>query len=135
MTDWNTAIIDEFRANEGVVGGVFSGAPLLILHSKGAKSGADRLAPLMYLRADDRIYVFASKAGSESHPDWFYNVKAHPEVSIEIGTDNLSGTAIEIVGDERDSVFALQAAAYPKFAEYQNRTDRIIPVFEIATSA
>ena len=134
MTEWNVGIIDEFRANEGNVGGMFEGMPLLILHSTGAKSGADRVAPLAYRKEDDRIFVFASKAGAHSHPDWFYNLKAHPEVSIEIGAETVTGKAVEVVGDERDEIFSRQAAEHAQFGKYQNGTDRIIPVFEIAIS-
>jgi deazaflavin-dependent oxidoreductase (nitroreductase family) len=131
MSDWNAGIIDEFRANEGKVGGMFEGAPLLILHTTGAKSGAHRESPLVYLNHGDRTYVFASKAGADSHPDWFYNIKANPGVSVEIGTDRIDKTAVEILLDERDTIFAEQANRYPQFAEYAAGTDRKIPVIEL----
>ena len=131
MSDWNAGIIDEFRANEGRVGGMFEGAPLLILHTTGAKSGAKREHPLMYLDHGDRIYVFASKAGAHSHPDWYYNVKANPSVSIEVGTDTVDKTAVELGAAERDTVYAEQASRYPQFGEYAAGTDRTIPVIEL----
>jgi deazaflavin-dependent oxidoreductase (nitroreductase family) len=135
MSEWNAGIIDEFRANDGVVGGMFEGAPLLILHTTGAKSGAERLAPLMYRREDDRVFVFASKAGSHSHPDWFYNVKANPEVSVEMASATLNGNAVEVVGDERDGIYSRQSTAFPQFGKYQAGTDRKIPVIEIIVDA
>lgn len=135
MSEWNAGIIDEFRSNDGKVGGVFEGAPLLILHTTGAKSGAERIAPLMYLNEDDRIFVFASKAGAHSHPDWFYNVKANPEVSVEMASATLNGKAVEVVGDERDGIYSRQSTAFPQFDKYQAGTDRKIPVIEIVIDA
>jgi deazaflavin-dependent oxidoreductase (nitroreductase family) len=131
MSDWNADVIDEFRANEGKVGGMFEGAPLLILHTTGAKSGANRETPLMYLDDDDRIFVFASAAGAHSHPDWYYNAVANPSVSIELGTDRLDKTASELDRAERDTIFAEQARHFPQFAEYAAGTDRVIPVIEL----
>lgn len=131
MSEWNAGIIDEFRANEGRVGGMFAGAPLLILHTTGARSGAERESPLMYLNQEDRIFVFASKAGAHSHPDWYYNVKANPSVSIEIGTATVDKTAVELGAAERDTVYAEQASRYPQFGEYAAGTDRTIPVIEL----
>ncbi|GMQ93972.1 MAG: nitroreductase family deazaflavin-dependent oxidoreductase [Acidimicrobiia bacterium] len=131
MADFNGQIIDEFRANEGKVGGMFEGAPLLILSTTGAKSGATREAPLMYLNNDDRLFVFASAAGADSHPDWYHNAKANPSVSIEIGTDRFNKTATELDRAERDTVYAEQASRFPQFAEYAAGTDRVIPVFEL----
>jgi deazaflavin-dependent oxidoreductase (nitroreductase family) len=131
MSDWNAGIIDEFRANDGKVGGMFEGAPLLILHTTGAKSGAHRESPLVYLNQDERIFVFASKAGADSHPDWYYNLKANPSVSIELGADRIDKTATEVDREERDTVYAKQANRFPQFAEYASGTDRIIPVIEL----
>jgi deazaflavin-dependent oxidoreductase (nitroreductase family) len=131
MSDWNAGIIDEFRANDGKVGGMFEGAPLLILHTTGAKSGAHRESPLMYLNQDESIFVFASKAGADSHPDWYYNLKANPSVSIELGADRIDKTATEVNREERDTVYAEQADRFPQFAEYASGTDRIIPVIEL----
>jgi len=131
MSDWNAGITDEFRANDGRVGGMFEGAPLLILHTTGAKSGLPREMPLMYLDYNDRMFVFASKAGADSHPDWFYNAKANPGVEIEIGTDKVAKTAIEVDAAERDAMYAEQASRYPQFGEYAQGTDRVIPVIEL----
>jgi deazaflavin-dependent oxidoreductase (nitroreductase family) len=131
MSDWNAGITDEFRANDGRVGGMFEGAPLLILHTTGAKSGLPREMPLMYLDYNDRMFVFASKAGADSHPDWFYNAKANPGVEIEIGTDKVAKTAIEVDAAERDAIYAEQAGRYPQFGEYAQGTDRVIPVIEL----
>ncbi len=131
MSDWNTGIIEEFRANEGRVGGMFEGAPLLILTTTGAKSGIDRETPLMYLDHDDRMFVFASAAGAPSHPDWYYNAKANPTVSIEIGTDRVAKTAAELGLAERDTIYAEQARRFPQFAEYEASTDRTSPVIEL----
>ena len=131
MSDWNAGIIEEFRANEGRVGGMFEGAPLLILHTTGAKSGQPREMPLMYLDYDDRLFVFASKAGAHSHPDWYYNAKANPGVEIEIGTDTVTKTAVEVDLAERETIYAEQASRYPQFAEYAAGTDRTIPVIEL----
>lgn len=134
MTDhneFNTNIIEEFRSNDGKVGGMFEGAPLLILHTTGARSGAERLAPLMYLGFEDRTFIFASKAGAHSHPDWYHNVKAYPEVTIEVGTDSYGRTAVELDPQERNRIYAEQARRYEQFAEYQAGTDRAIPVIEL----
>jgi deazaflavin-dependent oxidoreductase (nitroreductase family) len=131
VSDWNANVIEEFRANEGKVGGWFADKTVLILHTTGARSGLERLAPLVYRQEGDRIFVFASKGGSDSHPDWYHNLKANPGVSVEIGADTSSATATEIVGDERDAVYGRQAAALENFAEYQAATDRTIPVIEL----
>ena len=131
VNDWNKTVIEEFRANDGVVGGQFEGAPVLLLHTKGAKSGADRVNPMMYLEQDGRLYVFASKAGHDSNPDWFYNLVANPTVSVEIGADTITATAVNIIGEERDRIYAEQASRYPGFAEYEAKTSRVVPVVEL----
>jgi len=131
MSGWNAGIIEEFRANEGRVGGMFEGAPLLILHTTGARSGEARAMPLMYLDHDDRLFVFASKAGADSHPDWYYNAKVNPDVSVEIGTEKHDKTAIELDTAERDAIYAEQAGRFAQFAEYAAGTDRVIPVIEL----
>lgn len=131
MNDWNASIIQEFRANEGRVGGNFEGAPMLLLHTTGAKSGRERINPMMYLNEDGRIYVFASKAGADSHPDWFRNLTATPRVSVELGTELFDATAKNVEGDERGRIYAIQAQRFPGFAEYEAKTTRIIPVVEL----
>lgn len=130
MSDWNTAIIEEFRTNGGKVGGNFEGAPLLLLTTIGAKSGQERVAPMMYLDDPEngRLLVFASKAGAPTNPDWFHNLKANPAVTVEVGTETFPATASELPEDERATYYAKQAARYPGFKEYEEKTDRVIPV-------
>ena len=128
MSDWNTKIIEEFRATGGKVGGQFDGAPLLLLHSTGAKSCQDRVAPVMYLADGDDLVVFASKAGADTNPDWFHNLKANPDTRVEIGPDTVAVQARVAEGEERDRLFDRQKAAYPGFADYEAGTDRVIPV-------
>jgi deazaflavin-dependent oxidoreductase (nitroreductase family) len=126
--DFNAQIIDEFRANEGRVGGMFEGSTLLLLHHVGARTGANRINPLAYDRDGDRYVIFASKAGAPTNPDWYHNLKAHPDVEVEVGTYTIDVVAAEAAGEERDRLFARQAKRSPGFAEYQAKTDRMIPV-------
>jgi deazaflavin-dependent oxidoreductase (nitroreductase family) len=128
MNDFNAQIIEEFRANEGRVGGMFEGSTLLLLHHVGAKTGTDRINPLVYDRDGDRYVIFASKAGAPTNPDWYHNLKAHPNVAIEVGTDTIDVVAAEAAGEERDRLFRRQAERSPNFSEYQTKTDRVIPV-------
>jgi deazaflavin-dependent oxidoreductase (nitroreductase family) len=127
-SDWNSNVIAEFRANAGKVGGMFAGAPLLLLHTTGAKTGQERVNPLMYLPDGDRMAIFASKGGAPAHPHWYLNLKANPSVTVEVGEETFAATAIEVTGEERDELYARQAAAYPQFAEYQKDNPRLIPV-------
>jgi deazaflavin-dependent oxidoreductase (nitroreductase family) len=126
--DWNRQTIEEFRANGGKVGGMWEGRPLLLLTTTGAKSGQRRTRPVMYLRDGDRLLVFASKGGAPTNPDWYHNLIAHPEVTVEVGTENYEATATPLTGEERDRLFAKQAGLYPQFGAYQARTTRKIPV-------
>jgi deazaflavin-dependent oxidoreductase (nitroreductase family) len=128
MSDFNKQVIDEFRANDGKVGGNFEGAPLLLLHTTGAKSGAERVSPIVYQDLDGSVAVFASKAGADTNPDWYHNLVAHPEVSIEIGTETKAVTARVAEGDERETIWARQKDVMPGFADYETKTDRVIPV-------
>jgi deazaflavin-dependent oxidoreductase (nitroreductase family) len=129
MTDWNRKVIDEFRAGGGKVGGNFAGAPLLLLHTVGARSGQERVNPVMYRDlGDGRLAVFASKAGQPTHPDWYHNLVAHPAVTAEIGTETRSFQARTATGDEREPVWRQQKDDYPGFADYESKTDRQIPV-------
>ena len=128
MNEWNRQIITEFRENGGKVGGPFEGAPMLILHTTGAKSGKERENPLMYRDEGDAIAIFASKAGAPDNPDWFHNLKADPDVSIEVGTETRALRARIAEGDERDAIWERQKSDYPQFAEYEANTDRVIPV-------
>jgi deazaflavin-dependent oxidoreductase (nitroreductase family) len=131
MDDFNTKIIEEFRSNAGKVGGGFEGAPMLVLTTTGAKSGKTRENPMMYLAEGDRIYVFASKAGAPTNPDWYHNLVAHPEVTVEVGTERFGAVATPVDRAERDRIYAEQASRYPGFAEYEANTDRVIPVVEL----
>ncbi|MGC4846187.1 nitroreductase family deazaflavin-dependent oxidoreductase [Micromonospora sp. DT15] len=128
MSDWNDKIIAEFRANGGQVGGQFAGAPLLLLHTVGAKSGQPRLSPMMYQTVDGGYAVFASKGGAPSNPDWYYNLLANPKVQAEIGTDKVELVARVAAGDEREAIWSAQKVAYPGFADYERKTTRQIPV-------
>jgi deazaflavin-dependent oxidoreductase (nitroreductase family) len=127
--DFNTSIIEEFRANEGRVGGPLEGAPILLLHSTGAKSGVERVNPMMYQAVGDNFAVFASKGGAPSNPDWYYNLVANPQASVEIGTETIEVTARVASDDERGPIWEKQKVAFPGFAEYETKTDRQIPVF------
>ncbi len=128
MADFNSQVIEEFHANAGRVGGIFEGMPLLLLHHTGAKSGAGRISPLVYLADGDRYVVFASKGGAPTNPDWYHNLKAHPDVTIEVGTDKFDVVADEATGEDRDRLFRTQASQAPQFAEYEQKTERVIPV-------
>ena len=131
MNDFNTQIIEEFRANDGVVGGPFAGATLLLLHTTGAKTGLERINPVAYRAEGDDLFVFASKAGAPTDPDWFHNLVADPSVKVELGNEHFDATAEVLVGEERDRVYGAQAAAIPAFAEYEKKTDRVIPVVRL----
>src|ERR1700754_3445119 len=120
--DFNTRNIKEFRANHGRLGGQFEGAPVLLLHSTGARSGAERVSPMMYLADGDRYLVFASAAGADRNPAWYWNLVSNPDASIEVGDEHLNVHADELKGTERDEKYAEQAKRYPGFAEYERKT-------------
>jgi deazaflavin-dependent oxidoreductase (nitroreductase family) len=127
--DFNASVIEEFRANEGRVGGMFEGAPLLLLHHMGAKTGTARVNPLVYLADGDRYVIFASKAGAPTNPDWYYNLMAHSETKIEVGTDTIGVTVGEAAGEERERLLSTQIDRMPMFADYVSKAgDRVIPV-------
>jgi deazaflavin-dependent oxidoreductase (nitroreductase family) len=126
--DFNARIIDEFHANEGVVGGMFEGVPLLLLHHTGAKSRKNRINPLAYQGDGGRYVVFASKGGAPTNPDWYHNLQANPNVTIEVGTDTIAVVATEATGDERERLFRTQVANVPQFGEYEKQAGRVIPV-------
>ena len=128
MSDWNDQIIAEFRENDGKVGGQFEGAPLLLLHTTGAKSGQERVNPMMYQAVGDAYAVFASKAGADTNPDWYHNVKAHADATVEVGTETFDVTARVLDPEERDPIWEEQKRRYPGFADYERKTDRVIPV-------
>ena len=128
VNDFNEKIIDEFRANGGKVGGPFEGAPLLLLHTTGAKTGRTRVKPLAYRRDGDRLVVFGTKGGAPTNPEWYYNVQANPRVTVEVGSDRFEADATVASPDERDRIWRLQTRDVPLFADYQQKTDRTIPV-------
>ena len=131
MNDWNRQTIEAYRANGGKVGGMWEGRPLLLLTTTGAKSGQRRTNPTMYLRDGDRLLVFASKAGAPTNPDWYHNLLAYPEVTVEVGSETYAATATVLSGEERDRLFAKQAELNPQFGEYQAKTTRQIPVIAL----
>jgi len=132
MSDFNRAVIEEFRANHGAVGGGFAGAPVVLLTTTGAKSGQKRVNPLVALVQGDTLYVVASKAGAPTNPDWFHNLVANPGVEVEFGDERFTATAVPITGGpERDRLYAAQVAQQPGFADYEKATTRVIPVVEL----
>ena len=128
MSDFNAKIIDEFRANAGKVGGPFEGAPVLILHTRGAKTGQERVNPVAYQPVGDALAIFASKSGAPTNPDWYHNLKANPDVKVEVGTDTIDARARVLEGDEREPIWEKQKQLMPGFAEYEAKTTRQIPV-------
>ena len=131
MSDWNKATIEEFRANKGKVGGQFEGANLLLLHTIGAKSGLERVNPMMYFTDGDRYVVIASKGGADTNPDWYRNLLAHPEVSVEVGTEQFSAIAAVTSEPERTKLYEKMESISSGFTEYKHKTSRIIPVITL----
>lgn len=130
--DWNTKVIAEFRANGGKVGGPFEGSPMVLIHHFGAKTGTERVTPLMCQLEGDRIFIFASKAGAPDNPDWYHNLKANPDITIEFGDEqDIPVRVVELTGEERDRVWERQKREWPQFAEYEAKTERTIPVLEL----
>jgi deazaflavin-dependent oxidoreductase (nitroreductase family) len=128
---FNTNVIDEFRTNAGKVGGPFEGMTLLLLTTTGAKSGQPRLSPLAYLTIDGKIIIIGSKGGADTHPDWVHNLRANPRAHIDLGAADYDVIARELLSSERDEVFAKVVAVAPGFGEYQAKTSRVIPLFEL----
>lgn len=128
MSDFNAAIIDEFRANGGKVGGQFAGAPMLLLHTTGARSGAERVNPLVYQPDGENLVIFASKGGAPTHPDWYHNLAAHPDVTVEVGDRTVPMRARVAEGAERERIWERQKKVMPGFADYEANTTRVIPV-------
>lgn len=135
MNDFNGRIIDEFRSNGGKVAGQFEGAPLLLLHHVGAKTGTERVNPVMYRSEDGDLVVFASKAGAPDNPDWYHNLLAHPDTTVEVGDDVVRVHARVARGEERKRIWESHKAAYPGFAEYEAKTTREIPVVVLERTA
>jgi deazaflavin-dependent oxidoreductase (nitroreductase family) len=128
MNDWNQQVIAEFRANGGKVGGPFEGAPMVLLDHTGARSGTVRTTPLMALVDGDDLVIFASKAGAPDNPDWFHNLVANPDATVEFGTERFAVRARVAEGAERDDLWTRQKTAYPQFQGYEDSTTRVIPV-------
>jgi deazaflavin-dependent oxidoreductase (nitroreductase family) len=128
MSDYNAKIIEEFRANEGHVGGSWEGRRLLLLTTRGRRSGREYTTPVAYTRDGERLLVYASQGGSPDHPDWYQNLVANPSVTVEVGSERYEAVATPLQGAERDREFAAQAERSPRFAQYQEKTDRVIPV-------
>ncbi len=135
--DWNDGIIEEFRANEGRVGGPFEGAPLALVHHLGRRTGRESVTPMMYMAdeqaPEDVVYVFASKAGAPTNPDWYHNLTTAGQATVERGTETYSVTVTELSGSERDRIYGEQARRYPGFAEYEQKAAgfRTIPVLAL----
>ena len=131
---FNNSIVDEFRANDGKVGGQFANANLLLLTTTGAKSGKQRISPLAYFRIDGRLIIIGSFAGAPVNPAWVHNLRANPQAHVEVGTDEFDVIARELPAAEREELFPKVTAVAPGFAEYQAKTSRVIPLFELQTT-
>lgn len=131
MSDWNTGIIEEFRANAGKVGGPFEGKPLLILHSSGAKTGKEHVNPVVYTTDGDKLIVIASKGGAPTHPDWYYNLVANPLATVEVGTEKFQVRAEILPEPDRTRLYKQMITVMASFAEYEQKTTRVIPVFAL----
>lgn len=133
MSNWNDNIIEEFRVNNGTAGGVFEGKPLLLLHHYGARTGTERVSPLMYQTVAGGYAVFASKGGSDSNPDWYHNLVANPETKIEVEREIVAVAARVVEGEERDRIWSTQKQEWQQFADYERKTNRdVIPVVVLA---
>jgi deazaflavin-dependent oxidoreductase (nitroreductase family) len=132
MNDFNRAVIEEFRANQGKVGGPFEGAPVLLLTSTGAKTGQARTTPLMYLPDGERMVIFASKGGAPENPAWYHNLRANPSATVEVGGETIDVDATVTSGEEREHLFDRQAERYAQFADYAQKTTREIPVVALS---
>ncbi|OLT21114.1 cell entry protein [Pseudonocardia sp. CNS-139] len=132
MSDWNQQIIDEFRANEGRVGGMFEGAPMILIHHVGARTGVERVSPLVYFPEDDgRMIIVASKGGSPENPAWYHNLKANPKIDVEVGARTFPVAVEELTADERPAVWERIVTDRPGFGDYQRKTSRVIPVLRL----
>ncbi len=136
MSGWNDNVIREFRENDGRVGGYFAGAPMILIHHIGAKTGTERVSPLVYFPEDDgAMLIVASKGGAPTSPDWYHNVKAHPRIDVEVGTETFTVDATEIDGAERTELWDRIVAERPGFGDYQKKTTRTIPVLRLRRAA
>jgi len=136
MSDWNDKIIEEFRANSGRVGDMFEGAPMILIHHVGAKSGVERVTPLVHFpEDDDRTVIVASAGGAPNHPAWYHNLKANPKIEVEVGTERYTVVAEELPRAERDEFWKRVVAEKPGFADYERKTDRLIPLVRLTRVA
>ena len=135
MSDWNTQIIEEFRANEGRVGGQFAGAPMILIHHTGARTRTERVNPLVYSPDGDRMVIIASAGGAPKNPDWYHNLKAHPRTTAEVGTETFTVDVTEVTGDEYTELWGRIVAKMPGFGDYQTKTDRTIPLLALHRTA
>ena len=136
MNDFNQQVIEEFRANDGVVGGHFEGAPMILVHHTGAKTGTERVVPLMHQPLDSGWAIFASKAGAPTHPHWYLNLVANPETTVEVGSDTVEMVARVAEGDERETIWERQKREWPQFAGYEETAEgREIPVIVLEPAA
>jgi deazaflavin-dependent oxidoreductase (nitroreductase family) len=135
VNEWNKQVIEEFRANGGKVGGQFEGASMILIHNIGAKSGTERVSPMVYFPDGDRMLVVASAAGSPKNPDWYHNLKANPRVEVEVGTETFPVVVDELPREERDEKWTTITAVASGFAEYQQNTSRVIPVLALTRVA
>ena len=131
MSDFNKKVIQEFRANQGIVGGIFEGMDLLLVHTTGAKSGKLRINPTAYYQQGNEYIIAASKGGADSHPDWYHNLVANPKVIVEVGTETFATLAEVPKGPDRSELYGKLAGKYPQFAEYEAKTERKIPVIKL----
>jgi deazaflavin-dependent oxidoreductase (nitroreductase family) len=132
MSDWNEKIIEEFRANAGRVGGMFEGAPMILIHHIGAKSGVERVTPLVHFPEEDgSTVIVASNGGAPTHPAWFHNLKANPKIDVEVGAEQYTVLAEELPRAERDEFWKRVVAERPGFADYERATDRLIPLVRL----
>ena len=129
--DWNQKIIEEFRANAGKVGGYFEGAPMVLIHHIGARSGTERINPLVYLPDGEDMVIAATKGGAPKHPDWYHNLKAHPRIVAEVGTETFPVEATEVTGEARDQLWHRLVEMRPGFGEYESKTTRVFPLFRL----
>ncbi len=135
MSDFNQQVIDEFRANEGKVGGYFEGAPMVLVHHLGARSGTERVNPLVYLPDGEDLIIAATKGGSPTNPDWYHNLTANPEVTVEVGTQTFTVKASEVTGAERDDLWRRLVELRPGFADYETKTNRVFPMFRLTAQS
>jgi len=132
---WNDGIIEEFRANDGKVGGYFAGAPMILIHHVGAKSGTERVSPLVYLPDGDDMVIAATKGGAPTNPDWCHNLRANPRITVEVGTDSFPVEAVEETGPTRDDLWRRLVEQRPGFASYESKTSRVFPMFRLRRAA